>query len=60
MSISKSLQEVWRWKEAVANETSGMNNAEVLNYFRKGAEQFEKKVGYERQDGNGYYTLRKV
>jgi hypothetical protein len=45
MKVSKSLQEVWRWKEEVARDTEGMSVQELLDYFSKSAERLEKKTG---------------
>jgi len=43
MKIDKSLEEVWRWKEEINEETKGMTLKQRVNYINKTAETFCKK-----------------
>lgn len=45
MQYSKSMQEVWRWKEEVARDTEGMNVQELLAYFGQSEQRLAKKTG---------------
>ena len=39
MKVSRTLQEVWRWKEEVARETRDMSMSEQIAYFRKAGQR---------------------
>ena len=45
MTVSKSMQEVWRWKEEVARKTDGMNVQELLAYYRQAEQRLAEKTG---------------
>ena len=45
MKVSKSLQEVWDWKEQVYQETKGLSMKETIKNIKEGAEQLKKKYG---------------
>ena len=47
MSVSKTLEEVWRWKEEVARDTEGMSVEEQTAFFRQARERLAKKIGRE-------------
>ena len=58
MSISKSLKEVRKWKDAVYEETKEMDNKEVIKYFHKRVDKFLDKMGYEKiKLSNSVYKL---
>jgi hypothetical protein len=43
MAISKNLEEVWHWKDEVAQETENLTSEEQLEYFRKACRDFLNK-----------------
>ena len=43
-----SLVEVWKWKEAIHNDTKNMTSEERIKYFRDGAKETIKKLGLKR------------
>jgi len=45
MKVSKTLQEVWRWKEEVARETKDMSMSEQIAYFRQASQRLADKTG---------------
>ncbi len=45
MKVSKTLQEVWPWKEEVAREIEGMTGAERVAYFRQASQRLAEKTG---------------
>jgi hypothetical protein len=44
-TISKCLEEVWEWKEAVYQDTKDMSMEEKQAYFREGLELAAKTLG---------------
>ena len=60
MKTSKSLREVWEWKEAVYEETKDMNKKETIRYFHKSVDSFLDKMGYKKiETSNGVYKLNR-
>ena len=45
MKADKSLEEVWKWKEKVYNETKGMSVEEQVNAIKANAQKAIKKYG---------------
>lgn len=45
MKVSKTLQEVWRWKEEVARDTGDMGMSEQIAYFRQASQRLAEKTG---------------
>lgn len=45
MTASKSMEEVWRWKEEVARDTEGMTTQELIAYFRGAEQRLAEKTG---------------
>jgi hypothetical protein len=45
MKVSKTLQEVWRWKEEVARDTKDMSMAEQIAFFRQADQRLAEKTG---------------
>ena len=45
MKVSKSLRDVWRWKEEVYQDTKDMTNAEVIAYYAEACRRLERKYG---------------
>ncbi len=43
MKIDKSLEQVWKWKEEINEETKGMTMHERVEYIRKGADRARTK-----------------
>ena len=43
MKISKSLSEVWKWKDAICKETKNMTTKELGKYIRRQAKGIHKK-----------------
>jgi hypothetical protein len=44
MSVSKMMEEVWRWKEEVARKTENMTVQELLAYYSKAEQRFAEKT----------------
>ena len=44
MAFSKNIEEVWRWKEEVAQETEHLTAAEQLAYFHRVSREFLDKA----------------
>lgn len=45
MKVSKMMEEVWRWKEEVAEETKDMTSEELIAYFRQAEQRLAEKTG---------------
>jgi len=45
MKISKALEDVWRWKDEVVEETRDMSRAEQVAFFRRSGERLAEKTG---------------
>ena len=45
MKVSKALQDVWRWKDEVYQETKDLSGEELVAYFRAARERFERESG---------------
>jgi hypothetical protein len=43
MAFSKNLEEVWHWKEEVAQETENLTAEEQINYFHRASQEFIEK-----------------
>ncbi|MBN1395936.1 MAG: hypothetical protein JW959_13020 [Pirellulales bacterium] len=42
---TKSLEDVWRWKEEIAKEIDGMSSQERIAYFRQAERRLVEKTG---------------
>lgn len=42
--VPPSLQEVWDWKKAAEDETRGMTREELIEFYRKAGDEFEKQL----------------
>ena len=61
MEESKSMLEVWEWKEAVYNDIKDMNKEEKLKYFNEATEEIFKEMGYKKKmTGKNTYKLIKA
>jgi hypothetical protein len=45
MSVSRMMEEVWRWKEEIAKEIEGMTSQERIAYFNQAEERLAEKTG---------------
>lgn len=45
MSVSKSMEAVWQWKEEIAQEIKGMTSQERIAYFRQAEQRLAEKTG---------------
>ena len=45
MSVSKSMEAVWQWKEEIAREIQGMTSEERIAYFRQAEQRLAEKTG---------------
>ena len=45
MTVSKALEQVWQWKQAVYEDIKDMDAAARLAYFRGARQRLEEKVG---------------
>jgi hypothetical protein len=48
MKVSKMMEEVWRWKEAIAQEIEGMTSQERIAYFNQADQRLADKTGGEK------------
>ena len=46
--VSKALEEVWEWKEAVYQETKHMTTRERLEYIKKEIDEMLEEEGVEK------------
>jgi hypothetical protein len=61
MNESKSMLEVWEWKEAVYNDTKDMTPEQLVKYYSESTEKFLKEMGYEKKMvGKNIYKLVKA
>ena len=61
MNESKSLLEVWEWKEAVYNDVKDLSSEERVKYYSENADKFLKEMGYiKKKIGKNSYKLVKV
>ena len=51
MSVSKMMEEVWRWKDEIAKEIEGMTSKERIAYFNQ-AEESSICAGSFRHNGS--------
>jgi hypothetical protein len=47
MSVSKMMEEVWRWKEELARETENMTVQKLLAYCSQAEQRLADKTGGE-------------
>ena len=45
MSVSKSMEAVWQWKEEIAREIEGMTSQERIAYFHRAEQRLAEKTG---------------
>jgi len=45
MKVSKSLEDVWRWKDEVVQQTKDMSRADQVAFFRRAGERLAEKTG---------------
>lgn len=59
MMESKALQETWKQKQAVYEETKSMNKQEVIDYFNSKVDRFLNKTGFKKKDitKEGHYKI---
>ncbi|MEW6419021.1 MAG: hypothetical protein AB1480_13015 [Nitrospirota bacterium] len=50
-TISKSLEEVWMWKEKCYEESKNLSVTEYLNIVHKNAEQALQETGFIEKNG---------
>lgn len=43
--VPPSLQEVWDWKKAAEEETRGMTREQLIEFYRRMSDEFEKRLG---------------
>ncbi len=61
MEESKSMLEVWEWKEEVYNDTKDMTPEQVVKYFSESTDKFLKEMGYKKKMiGKNMYKLEKA
>jgi hypothetical protein len=48
MTVSKMMEEVWRWKEEVAGEVEGMSSQERIAYYNQAEQRLAEKTGKEK------------
>jgi len=57
MKVSKAMEDVWRWKGEVVEETKDMSRAEQVAFFRRAekrlAEKTGRPVGFSRRSSRG-------
>lgn len=45
MEVSKAVEDVWKWREAVYQKTKNMTLEEQIAYFRGARQRLEEKTG---------------
>ncbi len=51
IAISKSLEEVWEWKERCYEESKGLNVKDYLDKVHKNAARTLRETGFLEKDG---------
>ena len=51
VTVAKSLEEVWIWKERCYEESKGLSVKDYLGKVHKNAEQALKETGFTEKDG---------
>ncbi len=52
MKIDRSLEEVWRWKEKIYQETKGMSVEERVKKIKENASRINQKYGLDLKTVN--------
>jgi hypothetical protein len=61
MKESKSMLEVWEWKDEVYNDTKDMSDEELLKYYRETADNLIAQRGLKKKKvGKNSYILVKA
>jgi len=61
MNVSKSLKEVWDWKDALYEETKDMSKEELVEFFNDNTKEFLDTMGYKKNPvKEGIYKLEKI
>ncbi len=61
MNVSKSLKEVWDWKDALYEETKDMSKEELVEFFNGNTKEFLATMGYKKNPvKEGIYKLEKI
>ena len=45
MTVSKAMERVWEWRDAIHQETKDMTRAERIEYFRQARKRLEERTG---------------
>ncbi len=59
VAISKSLKEVWEWKEKCYEESKGLSVKDYLHKVHKNAEDALKEAGFLEKDSKLYKKNKK-
>ena len=46
MPVSRMLEQVWQWKQAIHQETKDLSPQERIEYFRQATRRFEERAGH--------------
>ena len=58
--VSKALEEVWEWKEAVYEMIKDLSPEERVEFFQRESDRILKEAGLEKIPvGDGIYKLQK-
>jgi len=61
MNVSKSLEEVWDWKDALYEETKELSKEELVEFFNDNTKEFLDTMGYKKNPvKEGIYKLEKI
>ena len=61
MEESKSMLEVWEWKDAVYNDIKNMSKEEKLKYFDEASKEMMSEMGLKKKEiGKNVYKLEKA
>ena len=44
MKVSEALKQVWQWKQAVYEDTRGMDSSQRLAYYRQASRRLQEKT----------------
>ena len=50
--IDETMREVWEWKRQDEEATRGMTRAELIEYYRSGADEIERRWGLHLRKAN--------
>lgn len=50
--VTEAMEEVWAWKREAEKATAGMNSAQLIEFYRRQAEETERRMGLQLKARN--------